>query len=503
MRQDICDKKNFRDSSVGFRLRTIKWILIFFASAFSQFCLTENPNGETLFFSLLHPSRQTEASDKSDVGSGSPPPASPPATPIPAQSIVIEPNTPSGYVDGGTIQFRAYHYTDGALQSEVTDKVDWSSSDSGVMSISNGAGSKGLASKVAIGSAQITAQPSDPALVALLPGGFTNPNTTATLAAIPDTTAPTVTTFNPVNGSSGYSTGTFTLYFAFDEPMDTSKTPTVTFEDRIASSTYVPFPNLNYTHTWDSDRELTVVFRFLPDNFSFRWTLVASSVTDVAGNFLNANKVATSGTLADLGSFALSDTGQTLCWNTAGTEIGCAASGMDGSIIGNSPSATMIGPSTSGSYPLDPITRHGLTGLTWASCVHGQVWSPGSGNCRGAGGAAPYGALQATWSQAIQRCKDYNTMNSGAGYAGKQGWRVPTIREMLSILDYSFVGDYMIPAAFFPDNIRSSSFYWSSTSRSRANNKDNAFKISIFAGKTQNQTKTLSTDYYHLCVTSL
>ncbi|MBM9576865.1 DUF1566 domain-containing protein [Leptospira sp. 201903070] len=453
----------------------------------------DDPKGGMLLFSLLRDKDNTTVTDSS---------SSPPEVTVATasvHSIVIDPSTtPNEYV-GGTIQFRAYHYINGVMDSDVTEAVDWTSSNAGVLTVSNTPGTKGLATKSAIGSSDVEIQP--PAtLIALLPSTYTIPKATATIAAVPDTTQPTITSFTPSNGSSGFQPLlTFAIDLYFDEAMDTSLTPALTIEDRIATSTFVPMTGFNHTHTWVSNTHLTIRLSPLPDNFSFRWTLSSTSLKDLAGNSLNANYTATNGTVAELSDYPLSDTGQTGCWDTAGNPVTCAGTGMDASILGQAPSATFTGPNLNVGYPNDPITFHGLTNKTWASCVHGQVWN--GTNCTGTGGASTYGALTATWSQAIQRCRDYNNLNSGAGYAGKKGWRLPTIKEFQSLFDYSYFGDdYLINPAFFPNTIDGNTNYWSSTVRASSSNKDKAFKVNIYAGKTQNVDK--GTTMYHYCVTN-
>ncbi|WP_205274779.1 Lcl domain-containing protein [Leptospira ainazelensis] len=453
----------------------------------------DDPKGGMLLFSLLRDKENTAATDSPS------PPHTPAVSAASVHSIVIEPSTtPNEYI-GGTIQFRAYHYINGVMNSEVTESVDWTSSNATVLSVSNTPGTKGLATKAAIGSSDVEVLPIA-ALIATLPSSFANEKAIATIAAVPDTTQPTITSFTPINGSSGFQPLlTFAIDLYFSEAMDTSLTPALTIEDRIATSTFVAIPGFSFTHTWVSSTHLTIRLSPLPDNFSFRWTLSNTSLRDLAGNALNASYSATSGTLAELSDYPLSDTGQTGCWDTAGNPVTCVGSGMDASIIGQAPSATFVGPSLNSGYLNDPITFHGLTNKTWASCVNGQVWN--GSNCTGTGSASTYGALTATWGQAVQRCRDYNNLNSGAGYAGKKGWRLPTIKEIQSLFDYSYFGDdYLINPAFFPNTIDGNTNYWSSTVRASSANKDKAFKVNIYAGKTQNVDK--SSAMYHYCVTS-
>lgn len=71
-------------------------------------------------------------------------------------SIAVSPNPGNANV-GGTSQFTAIGtYSDGS-KSDITDMVSWSSSDTSVATISNTAGSNGLASGIKLGSTTITA----------------------------------------------------------------------------------------------------------------------------------------------------------------------------------------------------------------------------------------------------------------------------------------------------------------------------------------------------------
>ena len=58
-----------------------------------------------------------------------------------------------------------------------------------------------------------------------------------------------------------------------------------------------------------------------------------------------------------------------------------------------------------------------------------------------------------TWKDAIQACKDLN-------FAGHKDWRLPTVEELASLVDYS-KREPAIDTKVFPDT--KSSWYWSST----------------------------------------
>lgn len=462
--------------------------LILCFSILFQSCLMDRPQGLVgLFFSILQ-----DKTVQSDSISGTPQTGS--GTPTASvHRIVIEPSTFTQEA-GGTVQFRAYYYIDGVLNSEVTESVDWTSADTSVLTVSNTPGSKGLATKVAYGVSDVTIAPISP-FADTLPATYTNEDATATVA---DLTLPTLNSFSPPNGSSGFSPNSFQFRYTFSEPMNTSVAPVLSFDDKMGASSFAPFPGFSYSYLWNSSTDLSVYVYPLPENFTIRWNLISTAVTDVAGNPLNTSYSGTSGTTAEYYLTPLTDTGQTQCWDASGTLIACVGTGMDAAIIGASPTSSLSGPSVNPGYGNDPITYHGLTDLTWASCVNGQVWS--GSDCTGTGSSNIYGALGATWQQAVHRCREYDKLNAGAGYAGLQNWRLPTIREMQSLFDYSYYADdYIISPIHFPNIIDGNTNYWSSSVR--ANSKDKAFKVNIYAGKTQSADKTTNL-YYHYCVTS-
>lgn len=71
----------------------------------------------------------------------------------------------------------------------------------------------------------------------------------------------------------------------------------------------------------------------------------------------------------------------------------------------------------------DGTVLHKPTGLVWMRCAMGQNWN--SGTCTGSAGTY-------TWQQAPQAAK---TLNDGAGFAGKTDWRLPNVKELLSIVE--------------------------------------------------------------------
>lgn len=88
------------------------------------------------------------------------------------------------------------------------------------------------------------------------------------------------------------------------------------------------------------------------------------------------------------------------------------------------------------------------TGLMWKQCPEGI-----SGKDCATGKADKF-----KWQYALDKAK---AINDGEGYAGHKDWRVPTIEELMSIINTN-VKDPTIDSAAFP-NTPFDAIYWSST----------------------------------------
>jgi len=72
------------------------------------------------------------------------------------------------------------------------------------------------------------------------------------------------------------------------------------------------------------------------------------------------------------------------------------------------------------------------------------------------------------WPEALLAIAALNAANSGAGYDGSNQWRLPNVKELQSIVDYSRDAPYINPIFFIsPPTIRdfypATTYYWSST----------------------------------------
>ncbi|WP_061249472.1 DUF1566 domain-containing protein [Leptospira alstonii] len=159
----------------------------------------------------------------------------------------------------------------------------------------------------------------------------------------------------------------------------------------------------------------------------------------------SANDSQCPGAATNFNPSALFDTGQTLCWDGGGTVQDCATllPGADGN-FNNLPNArTFTGPTQHCRFPSDYTTLDTLHGLTWKTCAQGQTGS----NC--AGGAP----ISISWTDAnaglAGSCSALNGLNGGQGYAGKTDWRIPTVKELASLVHYS--NNPHVDTASFPN----------------------------------------------------
>lgn len=97
----------------------------------------------------------------------------------------------------------------------------------------------------------------------------------------------------------------------------------------------------------------------------------------------------------------------------------------------------------------DGTVTHKTTGLTWKRCAEGQAWS--NGTCEGA--APSYMPTSYTWAQA-------SVLTST--YAGKSDWRLPTMAELTSIVEWES-SSITMNATIFPSTHDSSGFFWAVT----------------------------------------
>jgi len=135
-------------------------------------------------------------------------------------------------------------------------------------------------------------------------------------------------------------------------------------------------------------------------------------------------------------------TGQTRCWDVAGEEVPGAGSGQDGDLR-----AGTSWPDPRFENQGDGTVTDRLTGLTWLE------------------DADAFGEV--TWAQALSIANHLREGRKGLSDGSAAGdWRLPTIRELFSLIDYGSANP-ILPAGHPFDDVRSS-IYWSSTSLASA-----------------------------------
>jgi hypothetical protein len=123
-------------------------------------------------------------------------------------------------------------------------------------------------------------------------------------------------------------------------------------------------------------------------------------------------------------------TGQTDCYDSAGTQIGCTHTGQDGELR-----TGMAWPQPRFTDGGNGTVRDNLTALVWtkdAQHIKGTM----------------------AWADALATCNDLD-------FAGHNDWRLPNARELLSLIDYE-AHDPALPQGHPFDNVQYL-FYWSST----------------------------------------
>ena len=189
-------------------------------------------------------------------------------------------------------------------------------------------------------------------------------------------------------------------------------------------------------------------YTITPTLTGYRFTPASRNITingiDVTGQDFAATDESLSPPSS--GTVILPDTGQTTCYNASGFVISCAGTGLDGA------------------YTINPMSyRDGGDG-TVVDAVTGLVWQKDSPD------------NTKTWQEAASYC-------TGLTLAGQSDWRLPSMKELMSIVDYSVRLDpnYPLPAItaeFFPDTRKDG--YWSSTAS--ANRSDGAWYVDFSSG---------------------
>jgi hypothetical protein len=169
----------------------------------------------------------------------------------------------------------------------------------------------------------------------------------------------------------------------------------------------------------------------------------------------------------------MADTGQSLCSSGIdGNESmeDCTAAtvtGQDGNYTNIPNARNFVGPTAHSPYGSDYTTEDKVAGLIWRTCTQGLEYDGSS--CTGL-------VTALNWEDGDDSCEELNSANGGSGYAGIDTWRLPTIHELITLVDYGKT-DPTIDSGHFPDTL--SGWYWTSDTH---RNAGNAFSINFDSG---------------------
>jgi hypothetical protein len=314
---------------------------------------------------------------------------------------------------------------------------------------------------------------------------------TISIAVTTDSIAPAVTSSTPADAATGVAPNSGTITVIFNDQMNTSLTPTLTTGAWNGTS-YVFVPNTGTTFVWTNSTTLTINISWVqfPENTKIQWTLALANLRDNSMNVIAADVVRTFTTNSRNTYFAIADTGQTLCYNASvalGTCGDLSFPYQDGDFV-NTPNARNFTKAAHVTYTSDYTTTDSVTGLVWKTCSEGTQ----SGATCATGSASMY-----NWYNAVNQCAALNTANTGAGYAGRTNWRLPTSAELESLPDYGTSASAKIDAAGFPATVALS---YSSAS-AYAPTPTSAWSVSFFNGVVGGDVLK-TTSYYVRCVSN-
>lgn len=175
-------------------------------------------------------------------------------------------------------------------------------------------------------------------------------------------------------------------------------------------------------------------------------------------------------------------TGQTLCYN-ATEEMTCPAEGN--AFYGQDAQYALLGECVPRDYTVsgtagNDIVTDNVTGLIWQRTLPATY--------AGCTGGAPTGA-NCTWQQSVDYC-------NGLNYGGQVDWRLPTMKELATLVDY---GEFSpaIDETIFPAT-PADGLFWSSSEY--INNTSNAWYAYLYNGDVGSDAKSSSYLYYARCV---
>lgn len=113
-------------------------------------------------------------------------------------------------------------------------------------------------------------------------------------------------------------------------------------------------------------------------------------------------------------------------------------------------SPTYTGPTQHPTYTSDYTTTDNATGLVWKSCSEGKTGATCVSGSILAAGIVP----------GTNACNALNSANSGNGFAGRTNWRLPTMKELNTLTDFSKTS-LTFDTVAFPGSANFA--YWSST----------------------------------------
>lgn len=131
------------------------------------------------------------------------------------------------------------------------------------------------------------------------------------------------------------------------------------------------------------------------------------------------------------------DTGQSNCYDNNTQQL-CSTTaatfpGQDADYA-NTPSARSTQtPATKPAYPNDYFNVDTATGIFWKTCDEGLSGS----SCATGTASTP------VYNGAVTACSALNSVNSGAGYAGRTDWRLPHFRELVNVSSFDLVGGWV------------------------------------------------------------